>query len=223
MIKGLFYKIPERIRILFFWPVFGAAFWYLELMGADKYHVVHCALDDIIPFCEYFIIPYYFWFIYLAIIIVYGFFWDIPTLKNYMKYTQITYLTTLVIYMLFPNSQELRPETFANDNFFVDIVKFAYSFDTNTNVCPSIHVLGSMAVYFAARKSRFFGTFAWRAAFFAAAVIIMLSTLFVKQHSAVDIIAALAVGAIAYPMVYKKSEKGTREVADERKAMEVLQ
>lgn len=222
MIKDVFYKIPERIRILFFWPFFGAAFWYLELIGADKYHVMYCALDDKIPFCEYFIIPYYFWFVYLAIIIVYGFFWDLPTLKNYMKYTVITYLATLVIYILFPTSQELRPQTFANDNFFVDIVKFAYSFDTNTNVCPSIHVLGSMAVYFAARKSKAFGALGWRVAFLAVAVLIVLSTLFVKQHSAVDIFAAVALGALVYPVVYKKSGKGAGAEDKKLEAVEVL-
>ena len=31
-----------------------------------------------------------------------------------------------------------------------------YAADTNTNVCPSIHVIGSFAVYFAARDIRRF-------------------------------------------------------------------
>ena len=203
-------KIPQRIKLLFFWPVFGAVFWYMEIVGADKYHTVHCFLDDKIPFCEYFVIPYYFWFIFLIGMIVYGFFWDESALKNYMKFTAITYAVTLIVYAVYPTVQNLRPETFQNDNFFTQIVKFAYKVDTNTNVCPSIHVLGSMAVYFAARKSRVFGGKAWRIAFFTVAVLITLSTLFIKQHSVLDIIFAVLLGLLAYPFVYSNKQKPSK-------------
>lgn len=202
MIKDIVNKIPEKIKILFFWPVFGLIFWYMELVGTNNYHVVNCFLDDKIPFCEYFIIPYYFWFIFLIWMMVYGFFWDETALKNYMKFTAITYFATLIIYAVYPTAQNLRPAVFDNNNFFTRIVKFAYNVDTNTNVCPSIHVLGSMAVYFAARKSKAFGTKIWRIVFFTITVLITLSTLFVKQHSAVDIIFALILGFLAYPFVY---------------------
>ena len=202
MIKDIIRRIPEKIRLLFFWPVFGAVFWSMELIGADKYHTVYCFLDDKIPFCEYFIIPYYFWFIFLIVMMVYGFFWDETAFKNYMKFTIITYTVTLLIYAVYPTAQNLRPTVFENNNFFTEIVRFAYDVDTNTNVCPSIHVLGSLAVCFAARKSRVFGSRAWRMTFAAITVLITLSTLFVKQHSVVDIFFALVLGAAVYPFVY---------------------
>ncbi len=214
MVKELFKKIPKRIKLLLFWPVFGAVFWSMELVGTDKYHIVHCFFDDKIPFCEYFAIPYYFWFIFLIGMIVYGFFWDEEALKNYMKFTIITYSVTLAVYAVYPTVQNLRPETFQNNNVFTQIVKFAYKVDTNTNVCPSIHVLGSMAVYFAARKSKLFCGKAWRAAFFATAVLITVSTLFIKQHSVLDIVFAVILGVFAYPFVYfdkKKSSKKTEK------------
>ena len=50
----------------------------------------------------------------------------------------------------------------------VDIVRKLYNFDTNTNVCPSIHVLGAFCVQFAAMKSRIFAGLAlaaWRSGF----------------------------------------------------------
>ena len=199
-------KIPERVKILFFWPVFGLFFWCMELFGTKTYHNVHCFLDDKIPFCEYFVIPYYFWFIFLIGMIVYGFFWDETALKNYMKFTMITYTVTLLVYAVYPTAQNLRPTEFENSNCFTEIVKFAYTVDTNTNVCPSIHVLGSMAVYFAARKSRAFGKKAWRIAFFMTAVLITLSTLFVKQHSVLDVVFAIVLGMAVYPFVYNKDK-----------------
>ena len=31
----------------------------------SNFHVIHVALDDYIPFCEFFVIPYYLWFVYM--------------------------------------------------------------------------------------------------------------------------------------------------------------
>ena len=221
MIKELLDKIPQRIKLLLFWPVFGTVFYYMELSGLGEYHIVHCFLDDLIPFCEYLIIPYYFWFIFLIGMIVYGFFWDLPALKNYMKFTAITYILTLFVYAIYPTAQNLRPQEFAHSNFFVDIVKFAYSVDTNTNVCPSIHVLGSMAVYFAARKSRVFGTRGWRVVFFMVMLLISLSTLFVKQHSVLDIVFAVILGLLVCPIVYPNKNKNEKIVEQKRVAVGV--
>ena len=216
MIKGLLNKIPEKIMILLFWPVFGTIFSCMEKVDPERCHTVYCFLDDKIPFCEYFIIPYYFWFVFLFGMIVYGFLWDYAAFKNYMKFTMITYIVTIIIYLVYPTAQSLRPDAFENNSIFTQIVKRAYSVDTNTNVCPSIHVLGSMAVYFAARKSKAFGSLPWRIAFFVTAVLITLSTLFVKQHSVIDIVAAIILGLIVYPFVYS-AKKGNFKLKTEQK------
>lgn len=174
-----------------------------------NYHIVCCALDDKIPFCEYFLIPYWFWFVFLIGIQIYSFFFDVPTFKRYIRYTIISYTLTLLIYIIYPTSQELRPVAFARNNIFTAAVKGLYQFDTNTNVCPSLHVIGSMAVYFAARKSRVFGSLPWRIAFFVMTVLISVSTVFLKQHSVIDIVAAVVLGLAVYPVVYweKKPQK----------------
>lgn len=192
----------EHVKLLLFWPLFGLAFMFLERFLNMEYHAVSCWVDDLIPFCEYFVIPYYFWFVFLIGIQVYSFFFDVPTFKNYIKYTIYTYTLTLIIYILYPTSQELRPIAFERQNIFTDIVSSLYEFDTNTNVCPSLHVIGSFAVYFAARKSMLFSSKPWRIAFFVMAVLISISTVFLKQHSALDIFYALLVCAVCYPFVY---------------------
>ena len=199
----------EHIKLLLFWPLFGIAFYCLERVFNMNYHVVYCALDDKIPFCEYFLIPYWFWFVFLIGIQIYSFFFDVPTFKRYIRYTIISYTLTLLIYIIYPTSQELRPVAFARNNIFTVAVKGLYQFDTNTNVCPSLHVIGSMAVYFAARKSRVFGSLPWRIAFFVMTVLISVSTVFLKQHSVIDIAAAVVLGLAVYPVVYweKKPQK----------------
>ena len=58
---------PEfsHIKLLLFWPVFGLAFLALERFRPHAaYHVMHCALDDAIPFSEWALIPYLLWFVY---------------------------------------------------------------------------------------------------------------------------------------------------------------
>ncbi len=192
----------EHVKFLLFWPLFGLAFMLLERAFNVDYNVVYCALDDIIPFCEYFVIPYYFWFVFIIGIQIYSFFFDIPTFLNYIKYTIYTYTLTLIIYIIYPTSQELRPMVFERQNVFTDIVTFLYGFDTNTNVCPSLHVIGSFAVYFAARKSRLFSSRPWRLIFLIVTVLISISTVFLKQHSVIDIFYALIVCAVCYPFVY---------------------
>ncbi len=204
----------EHVKLLLFWPLFGLAFLLLERVFITDYHAVECAMDYRIPFCEFFIIPYYFWFVFLIGIQAYAFFFDIPAFKKYMKYTIITYTITILIYIVYPTSQELRPTEFARDNIFTDIVGFLYGFDTNTNVCPSLHVIGSMAVYFTARQSKMFSDFKWRVAFCVSAVLISVSTVFLKQHSVLDIVFALVVCAAAYPFVFVKKEKKISKTAE---------
>ena len=41
-------------------------FMYLERTVTRDYHIMHASLDDLIPFNEYFIVPYFLWFIYVA-------------------------------------------------------------------------------------------------------------------------------------------------------------
>ncbi len=192
----------EHVKLLLFWPLFGIAFSFLERATSVNYHPVYCALDGKIPFCEYFVVPYYFWFIFLIGIQVYSFFFDIPAFKNYIKYTILTYTITLVVYIIYPTSQELRPAVFERQNIFTEVVTFLYGFDTNTNVCPSLHVIGSMAVYLSARKSKLFSAPIWRITFCVTAIIISISTVFLKQHSVLDIFYALIVCAVAYPFVF---------------------
>ena len=99
--------------------------------------------------------------------------------------------------------QELRPDLFERDNVFTRFISAFYKFDTNTNVCPSLHVIGSFAVLFCAWHSELFSTPKWRAAFLSAAIIISLSTVFLKQHSILDVLAAIPICALGYIVVYR--------------------
>lgn len=195
----------EHLKYLLFWPVYGLLFLTVErLWIRDSYYPMHCALDDRVPFCEYFLIPYLFWFVFLVGIHIYTLLFDVDSFKKFMKFTMITYLAAIIIYMIFPNCQELRPLVFERDNIFTRFMAGFYQFDTNTNVCPSIHVIGSVAVMLCAWNSKHFGTKTWKIIFSLTAILISVSTVFLKQHSVLDIIAAVPICIITYFIVYKK-------------------
>lgn len=197
---------PEysHLWLLVYWAFYGIMFFVLERVLDVKYIDVHCRLDDYIPFCEYFVIPYYFWFVFLTGMLLYSLLFNIDTYRKYMMYIIITYSITLVIYMIFPTEQNLRPTEFERNNIFTVIMSKLYNFDTNTNVCPSIHVIGSLAVCFSAWNDENFKSFAWRFFFLSATVLICLSTVFLKQHSAVDVFLAIILSAVCYPLVFGK-------------------
>ena len=201
----------EHLKYLAYWPVFGLLFLTVErLWIRERYYPVSCPLDDRIPFCEYFLIPYLFWFVFLAGIHVYTLLYDTESFKKLMKFIIVSYSVAMLIYILFPNCQELRPVIFERDNIFTHFIERFYQFDTNTNVCPSIHVIGSVAVMLCAWNSRHFSTAGWRIAFGLAALLISISTVFLKQHSVVDIIAAIPICVIAYMVSFRK-DKSRRE------------
>ena len=182
----------RHVLLLLFWPVFGILFNLLErVYQPGYYYPIYCKLDDYIPFNELFVIPYVFWFVFLIGMHAYLFFEDVGTFKKMMKFIFITYGVTLVIYLLFPNCQMLRPAEFARDNFLTRFMAGFYEFDTNTNVCPSLHVVGSLAVVFASRNTPRFRTPGWQSFFIITGVLICASTVFLKQHSIIDVFAAL--------------------------------
>ncbi len=198
---------PEfsHLKYLAFWPIFGLMFLTVErLWIRESYTPIHCALDDAIPFCEYFLIPYLFWFVFLVGTILYTLLCDTEAFKRMMRFVIVSYSAAILIYILFPNCQELRPLTFERDNVFTRFMASFYQFDTNTNVCPSIHVIGSVAAMFAGWDSKHFSTPGWKTAFGVTAFLISISTVFVKQHSVLDVLAAVPVCLFAYCFAYGK-------------------
>lgn len=199
---------PEfsHLKLLLYWPLFGLLFLTVErLWIRESYFPVHCAWDDAIPFCEYFVIPYLFWFVFLVGIHFYALLFDVEAFKKLMKFIMVSYSVAILIYILFPNCQELRPVTFARNNLFTRFLEDFYQFDTNTNVCPSIHVIGSVAVMLCAWNSKHFSTTSWRIVFGVTAFLISISTVFLKQHSVLDILAAIPICVAAYLVVYRRT------------------
>ena len=95
---------PEfsHVRLLLYWPIFGLLFLFLERLQPQRnYYPVYCGLDDIIPFCEWALIPYLFWFVFLIGTLVYTFFVDVPAFRRMMYFVIVTYTITVLFYMFY--------------------------------------------------------------------------------------------------------------------------
>jgi membrane-associated phospholipid phosphatase len=193
----------RHLFLLIYWPLYGLGFFYLERVHpVDFYFPMYCPLDDYIPFLEIFVFPYLFWFVFLVGIHLYTLLFDVKCFKKLMYYIIFTYSATLVIFTLFPNCQELRPTVFPRDNFLTRFMAGFYQFDTNTNVCPSLHVIGSMAVVFASCHTPRLRKLPWQIFFWTAGLAISISTVFLKQHSILDVIYAIPVCVAGYVLCY---------------------
>ncbi|MDY5882809.1 MAG: phosphatase PAP2 family protein [Roseburia sp.] len=190
------------LYFLIYLPWFG----YLEENVTIHFHVIHVALDDKIPFCEYSIIPYMLWFAYVAWGVAYFFF------KNKSEYYKLcAFLFTgmtifLVISTVYPNGHYLRPTTFERDNIFVQAVQWLYSTDTPTNLFPSIHVYNSLGINMAVWHSENFKKN--KPVRYGSAILcisIILSTMFLKQHSVFDVVTGIVLAAFMFSLVYARS------------------
>lgn len=190
--------------ILSYFFIYLIWFFYLEQRTNVKHIMIHIKLDDLIPFNEYFIIPYMLWFAYIAITILYLFFTNTEDYYKCCAFLFIGMTICLILYTLFPNGQPLRPAAFSRSNIFIDMVQSIYNADTPTNVCPSIHVFNSIGVHIAITKNQKLKEMPWvRFVSLLLAISICLSTVFLKQHSVFDGICAIVLCGIMYVLVYR--------------------
>ncbi len=198
-----FSKYKHAIPLIIYGIIYLAWFGHLE-KTIDHYKIIHVALDDYIPFCEIFVIPYFLWFFYVAVVVAYFFLKD---KDDYYK--SCTFLFTgmtifLLISTLWPNGQNLRPVIMPRDNIFTHMVAMLYKTDTPTNLWPSIHVYNSLGCHFAIMKSTHFEKKKGiRIASLILCSSIIMATMFIKQHSVYDVTTAFIMASIMYLIVYR--------------------
>ncbi len=185
--------------------VYLICFFYLENRPVESFHVIHAEIDDMIPFCEVFIIPYYLWFAYIALSVAAFVFFD-KGKKDFWKLCialgfGMTFF--LIFSYIYPNELHLRPDSFTRDNIFVTLVRGIYASDTATNVFPSIHCYNSMVVNVAICHNQQFRKYkSITICSNILSILIILSTVFVKQHSVIDVIGAFVMFLPFYLVLY---------------------
>lgn len=166
-------------------------------------HIINIPFDNMIPFCEYFIIPYVLWFLYVVAACIYMYFKaDNKEFIQFALSLIIGMSLSLTICMIYPNGLTLRPD-YIPDNFCGKIINALYTIDTSTNVFPSIHVYNSLAVNFALLRCKALkGHIITKTLSSILCILICLATVFLKQHSVVDVIGAIILYIVLYIFIY---------------------
>ena len=179
------------------WIFYFALYFNTEnLIPASKCHPIHCFLDDLIPFNEFFVIFYVFWYFLVFGSLLYYFLYDVDKFSKLQTFIIITQVVAMACYVLYPSRQDLRPAVFERQNALTALMGFIYAFDTSTGVCPSLHVAYSMGILSVGLKDPALPKWV-KALLLFVVLMICAAVCFVKQHSAVDVVAALPVCVLA--------------------------
>ena len=174
---------------LLIWIVYLSLFYLAEHLVTKNYWVSYLPIDDQIPFCRFFIVPYCMWHPLLVLMTAYLIFTDPPAFKRFMLYIGFGFGGSIIFCMLFPNGQDLRPT------------------DTNTNVIPSMHVIGCAALALACFDAPRLRAKKLHLVMLPLSLLISMSTVFVKQHSMLDVLVAIPVSALLCVLIYRPFPK----------------
>ena len=192
----------SHLYLLLGWVGFFILYYLTEnWIPESSSHLIHVPQDDRIPFCEGFVIFYVGWYFLIILSLGYFLFYDIPSFRALQTYIIITQLLSMVVYILYPTHQDLRPEVFPRENLLTAILACIYRIDTPTGVCPSLHVAVSVGIASTWLRTKY--TKPWlKASITVFCLCVCASVVFVKQHSVVDIVMAIPVCLFAEWFVF---------------------
>ena len=196
--KAFLEKYQSLKYLIYFFIAYMIGFMILENQDFSHMIITDTWIDQYIPFNEYFVIPYFLWFVFMILGFAYFVFIDQSGVKRTYFYLFLGMSSSLLIYALIPTGQNLRVQLY-NDNIFQCLVSFIYSVDSSTNVCPSIHVYNSVMMCVSLLKSRRIKQHTWLCfLIIALAILICMSTVMIKQHAFMDIVWALVLAIVIY-------------------------
>ncbi len=169
----------------------------------ERVYDLTIGIDSLISFTKEFIVFYYLWYVFLAVTILSLLIKDRANYFKYLKGLSLGLIGAYLTYTFFQSTVP-RPEVIGNDIFSI-MVKQIYAMDNPYNCFPSIHVFATVYGCLVVRRSYFKNNKFFAGALYISGVLIILSTLFVKQHVVLDAVGGSALAYLMY-MLYYKSE-----------------
>lgn len=189
---------PARILVFLFFPAY-MIIWFGIAQKLEPEVMIHCSLDDVIPFCEVFVIPYVLWYLYFAVPMLFFMFYS---RKDFLRTGMMLIFgitVSIFIFLIKPNAINFRPTSFSHDNIFVRVVLFIYSIDPPKSVFPSLHCYVAMAITTGILKSeKFKGKLILKTICIIFTILVCMSTVLIKQHSVLDFVGAVILLPFGY-------------------------
>ena len=170
-----------------------------DLIIGKTMHVPEIFFDRLIPLQAGWVFvygPLYLFLIVLPILVVR----QREHLKNTISAYLMIWLVSFVCFILYPTIAP-RPEKLVGEGFAIWGVSFLYSSDPPYNCLPSIHVAHSfVSALTCYRVNKKVGLMV-----FVSAALVAVSTLFLKQHYIIDVLAGIGLAYTAYFIFLRKT------------------
>lgn len=210
-LKQLIYE-NRYLFLQAYWLIYLPWFMYLENTVTTHFHVIHMELDDVIPFVSVFCIPYFLWFGYVAVAFCYTYLHDKQEYLRSCAFLFTGMTVFLIVSTVYPNGHYMRSNVVLGSGIFDQMVRWLWSTDTATNLFPSIHVFNSIGAHIAlTRCEQLRDNKPVRYGSFTLMCSIILATVFIKQHSVFDVMTALLMALVLYPLAYGKAPENALE------------
>lgn len=180
-------KIDKKpIIILIILILFQTLLYLLSKTLQTNPHLLGNAIDEKIPFINIFIIPYASWYILLFLIPYLFYKTDKNIFTKYILCFLLTIIICNIIFIIYPTIV-VRP-IIQNTNIINVFVNIAYKIDTPALNCfPSIHCAVCMMWILYSLENKNLNK-KYKVSIVIISILIMLSTLFIKQHVFIDLI-----------------------------------
>lgn len=178
-------------------PILGLVYPLLN-NTSNGVHSLVTEVDRVIPFVKEFIIPYILWYPFVLVCLLYLYIKDRRVYFRTLFSINLGMIISFIIYFLF-QTHVPRP-TLEGDGLLIRLVSMIYNGDNPYNCFPSIHVLESYlmikGIHACRNKSRLavISTDIM-------AILIILATVFVKQHVILDVLGGIYLGEIVFNLV----------------------
>lgn len=201
--KAFLRKLDLRILLITIGLIiFEAVIFFLTKPFIQNPYVLGSFLDDKIPFIQHFIWIYVFWYLMLLIVPCYVAKKNINSFYKYVITFVITTLIAGIIFVSFPNTV-IRADIHQTD-IASKLVKLIYSLDDpGINCLPSIHCLYSFLFIFTIIDTKEKSPIWMKLIVITLSILVVLSTLFIKQHVIYDAIASFIIGITIWIIVDK--------------------
>lgn len=192
-------KDTPYLIFLLVMPILGLIYKILN-MNPREAVVLSTSIDASIPFMPVFILPYIIWYAFIFVYLIYFWYKDIKIYLKTLTVIVIGELICFLIYFFFQTTVP-RPEL-TGSGVLIDLVQMIYSHDRPYNAFPSIHVLTTFAILLGAIHIR--GKHLFHSVFIPVmGTLIIISTLFVKQHYILDMLGSMFLTSFVYGIVFE--------------------
>ncbi len=189
-LKSMNWRKYSPLLLMLMFPVLGWMYALTNNIENQEVYSLAMAADEAIPYLKWFALPYSVWIFYIYVCLFYFFKKDISVYyRNLMTYA-ISALLCYLIYSVFQTTVA-RPPVIGDDPFSW-LMRYIYNRDQPYNCFPSIHCFSSYMVMRAIWTSSFRNK--WNLTLITGmSSLIIMSTLFVKQHVIMDVLGAIFV------------------------------